>query len=277
MPPKKKIATNNSGADKSENKASSKKASGSLDEEKQNMLLNARKRTSQSTQKTANNAFSMDDVEQLLASKPQKKETAASNINAKPEAKEKEDERLNVKQAPINHAAASIADILGYNPAEKPKQRDDNKVPAGVKKYYKALLELRTHVSEGVALHTADTLKRSSKEDSGDLSGYGQHMADAGTDAFDRDFALSVLSNEQEALYEIEEAIQRIFENNYGVCEITGKRIDKERLMAVPFTRYSLEGQRQLELTKKSKLQRGGIFSDIDDVATITDDDDDGS
>ena len=78
-------------------------------------------------------------------------------------------------------------------------------MPKDLLKQYKALVALRDRVLDGLALHSQDTLKRSSKEDSGDLSSYGQHMADAGTDTFDRDFALSLLSSEQDALFEIEE------------------------------------------------------------------------
>ena len=116
-------------------------------------------------------------------------------------------------------------------------------------KYYKLLMELRIHVSDEISLHTADTLNHSSRDDAGDLSSYGNHDADAGTDTFDRDFALSLVSNEQEALNEIEEAIMRIKEGSYGVCEITGKPIPAARLVAVPFARYSVEGQAEYEKT----------------------------
>ncbi|MGC3989400.1 MAG: hypothetical protein QM796_06925 [Chthoniobacteraceae bacterium] len=46
------------------------------------------------------------------------------------------------------------------------------------------------------------------------------HQADAGSDAYDRDFALSLLSQEQDALYEIDEALKRIDHGTYGVCEM---------------------------------------------------------
>jgi RNA polymerase-binding transcription factor DksA len=72
-------------------------------------------------------------------------------------------------------------------------------------------------------------------------------MADAGTDAFDRDFALGMLSTEQDTIYQIEQAIDRIQNGTYGVCEITGKRISPQRLEAIPWTRFSLEAERRLE------------------------------
>ena len=99
-------------------------------------------------------------------------------------------------------------------------------------------------------------------------------MADGGTESFDRDFALSLVSSEQEALQEIESAIRRIMNGSYGVCEITGETIKKERLTAVPFTRYSLEGQRQLEKNKVRKTDRGSTYGEFtsDDIISFGDD-----
>ncbi len=61
------------------------------------------------------------------------------------------------------------------------------------------------------------------KESAEQLPGYSMHMADSGTDNFDRDFALSLLSSDQDAIYEIDEALKRIERGTYGTCELTGK------------------------------------------------------
>jgi DnaK suppressor protein len=63
------------------------------------------------------------------------------------------------------------------------------------------------------------------KESAEEMSNYSLHMADSGTDNFDRDFALSLLSSDQDAIYEIEEALKRIEKGTYGICELTGKPI----------------------------------------------------
>jgi RNA polymerase-binding transcription factor DksA len=139
---------------------------------------------------------------------------------------------------------------------------DEEKVPEKFRRYFRLLLELRSHVLAQLGEHTEETLHKSSKDDSGDLSGYGQHMADAGTDTFDRDFALSLVSSEQEALAEIEAAIKRIHDGTYGICESTQKPIAKERLLAVPFTRYSTEAKKQVERHSHRAQQRGGLFGD---------------
>ena len=112
------------------------------------------------------------------------------------------------------------------------------------------------------------------KDDSGDLSSYGQHMADAGTDTFDRDFALSLVSSEQEALSEIDAAIKRIHAGTYGICEITQKPISKDRLLAVPFTRYSAEAQKGLERNRYRARTAGGLFGELgEEGGKISDDD----
>jgi RNA polymerase-binding transcription factor DksA len=83
------------------------------------------------------------------------------------------------------------------------------------------------------------------------------HMADAATDAFDRDFNLGVLSSEQDALYEIVEAMNRIRNGTYGICELTGKKIEKARLEAIPWTRFTAAAERQLE--KEGTVKRARI------------------
>ena len=163
---------------------------------------------------------------------------------------------------------ASLSDILGFNPNKGPKpalELDDASVPEKFKRYYRLLVELRSHVMASLGEHTEETLLKSAKDDSGDLSGYGQHMADAGTDTFDRDFALSLVSNEQEALAEIEAAIKRIRDGTYGICESTQKPIAKERLLAVPFTRYSAEAKKEVERHSHRTQQRGGLFGDANE------------
>ncbi len=176
--------------------------------------------------------------------------------------------------------AASLADILGFNPAEKKKSTDlsSEEIPKKWKKYYNLLIELRQHVTDELNLHTSDTLKHSSRDDSGDLSGYGSHQADAGTETFDRDFALSLVSSEQEALNEIEEAILRIKDGSYGICEVTGKPIPAARLTAVPFARFSVDGQAEYEKNLRRKVDRSGntgLFGDASDAPKLAGNDDD--
>ena len=222
-------------------------------------------------------AFSLDEVRAIAQTVTD--HAADTKAATKDQHNGKAAKALNdpLKPAKPNHVkAASLADILGFNPAQ-PGQRaatPEKPVPEKFKRFHKLLLDLRSHLSAGIELHSEETLKRSAKDDAGDLSSYGQHMADAGTDTFDRDFALSLVSSEQEALTEIEAAIKRIHEGNYGICEITGKPIAKERLLAVPFTRYSAEAQKQIERNRHRTRTQAGLFGELgEDTGKIMDED----
>ncbi len=94
---------------------------------------------------------------------------------------------------------------------------------------------------------------------------YSEHMADAGTDSYDRDFALGVLSSDQNALYEIDAALHRIETGAYGVCELSGKPIPLARLEAIPWARFTLDAEKQLErrgVTSRAHLGNLGSLSD---------------
>lgn len=113
------------------------------------------------------------------------------------------------------------------------------------KKQYQRLAELRERF-----ISKREALVKDAREEQ---PAYSLHTADAGTDNYDRDWALSMLSQEQDALYEIEEAMNRIRKGTYGICELTGKPISAARLAAIPWTRFSAEAERDLEETGKIK------------------------
>ena len=214
-------------------------------------------------------AFSLDEVREIAKKNEKQIESAVkTGKNGKSVAATRNHgaaAAIEKPHKPHHVKAASLADILGFNPKKGKPQTpmvDESEVPDKYRRYYRLLLELRHHVLVQLGEHTEETLLKSAKDDSGDLSGYGQHMADAGTDTFDRDFALSLVSNEQEALSEIEAAIKRVHAGTYGICESTQKPIAKERLLAVPFTRYSAEAKKQVERHSHRSIERGGLFGD---------------
>jgi len=96
---------------------------------------------------------------------------------------------------------------------------------------------------------------------------FSTHLGDAATDTFDRDLTLSLVSFEQEKLYEIEAALRRIDDGRYGVCELTGQRIPRKRLAAIPWARFSAPAERQLGTTNHPHL---GVLNSV----RITSDDD---
>jgi DnaK suppressor protein len=121
------------------------------------------------------------------------------------------------------------------------------------------LLQLRDAMVDSMAGVAQDTLR--SRAEGSEASAFGMHQADAGSDAYDRDFALSLLSQEQDALYEIDQALKRIELGTYGVCEMSGKQIPRARLEAIPFARFTVECQSQLEKLNKASRVRQSVTS----------------
>ena len=134
------------------------------------------------------------------------------------------------------------------------------KVKAEWTGFYNNLLELREQLLK--------QMSGLAKESAQEMAGYSLHMADSGTDNFDRDFALSLLSSDQDAIYEIEEALKRIENNTYGVCELTGKPIPRARLEAIPWTRFTVVAQAQLEREGALRQRRLGALGSVDSVGT---------
>ncbi|MDB6057277.1 MAG: yocK [Verrucomicrobiales bacterium] len=182
--------------------------------------------------------------------------------------KNKKDEKKPTPR-PKNVASATSASILGIGiGGSNGKSNGRPKIKSEWVKYYDNLLELRdrlTHQMDGLA-----------KESAEEMSSYSLHMADAGTDNFDRDFALSLLSSDQDAIYEIEEALKRIEKDTYGVCELTGKTIPRSRLDAIPWTRFTVEAQSQLEREGALKSRRLGTLGSVDNSGATDSDSEDG-
>ncbi|PYJ38701.1 MAG: molecular chaperone DnaK [Verrucomicrobia bacterium] len=146
----------------------------------------------------------------------------------------------------------SPAVLLGLNHRER-------KLDPFIRKQKEKLLQLRDAMVDSMAGVAQDTLR--SRAEGSEASAFGMHQADAGSDAYDRDFALSLLSQEQDALYEIDEALKRIEVGTYGKCEMSGKPIPHARLEAIPFARFTVECQTQLEKQSKASRVRQSVTS----------------
>jgi len=146
----------------------------------------------------------------------------------------------------------SPALLLGMNHREK-------RLDPFVRQQKEKLLQLRDAMVDSMAGVAQDTLR--SRAEGSEASAFGMHQADAGSDAYDRDFALSLLSQEQDALYEIDQALKRIELGTYGKCEMSGKQIPRARLEAIPFARFTVECQSQLEKQNKASRVRQSVTS----------------
>jgi RNA polymerase-binding transcription factor DksA len=153
---------------------------------------------------------------------------------------EKRSKKSKTKRVAVPRASSD--DILTSTP-------EAVEVPEKWKRYFNKLMKTRESLLE----RKADVMEEAQEE----APAFSQHMADAGTDNFNRDLALGMVSNRQETLYEIEQALRRIRDGSYGICEGTGKQIERERLSAIPWTRFSAEQEKRLE--KEGGVNRAGL------------------
>ena len=195
-----------------------------------------------------------------------KKKAAAKKAAAKKATVKKSSANPAAKKASTKRPAAR------KSPAKKPKARVGKEPLVGtramlafgqpvaksrrlnpwLKRQQLRLLALKDTLLDSMTGVARDNLRTG--HDAHEVSAHGLHQADAGSDAYDRDFALNLLSQEQDALFEIDEALKRIARGSYGVCEMSGKSIPKARLEARPFARFTVECQNEIE--RKNRFSR---------------------
>ncbi|MFQ6035146.1 MAG: TraR/DksA family transcriptional regulator [Sedimentisphaerales bacterium] len=127
------------------------------------------------------------------------------------------------------------------------RTKKNNLSAADIEHFTQLLLEKRKEILRNVSEIEDEALKKSRLDASGDLSSMPIHMADLGTDNYEQEFVLGLMDSERNLLREIDDALQRIEEGTYGICEGTGKPIPKARLEAQPWAKYCVEYARMLE------------------------------
>ncbi|MCU0651905.1 MAG: TraR/DksA family transcriptional regulator [Candidatus Omnitrophica bacterium] len=113
--------------------------------------------------------------------------------------------------------------------------------------FKKLILKVKDSIVDDIKHISDDTLKKSQKDASGDISGYTYHMADVATDTYDREFSLGLASNDRQFLYELEDALKKIDDGVFGICENCKALIAKTRLKAVPYARLCVKCQEKKE------------------------------
>jgi RNA polymerase-binding protein DksA len=111
--------------------------------------------------------------------------------------------------------------------------------------FKKLLLKMKAQINGDIRSMADES--EGDQSDKGDVSGHAMHMADVATDMYDREFNLSLASNDREMLQKIEAALMRINKGTFGMCLKTGKRIPEARLKAVPYAEYCLEVQEEMD------------------------------
>ena len=247
-------------------------------------------------------------IKKAAAEKPVKKVSPPAKEVAKPAAKEvKAPKAVAVepvkpaapaKKVPATKPRSSVVDFPAppapvrppFVPPKAAPTHSDGPVTPGsngthsvtfVQKQRQRLLDLRDDLVDAVSGMARDTIRNA--PEGSEASGSGQHQGDAGSDAYDRDFALSVLAKEQDALYEIEQALYRIKQGSYGICEMSARKIPQARLEAIPFARLTVECQGQWEKEYGNRRFRpsnevgfsGGKYVEDEDSETVSLDEDD--
>ena len=165
------------------------------------------------------------------------------------------------KAAPVAKKPAPKVSASPKKPiVQKPVPPKSGAKPNGwLAKQRVRLLQLKDELLDSMSGVGRDTLR--TRAEGSDASAFGMHTGDAGSDAYDRDFALSLLSKEGDSLFEIDAALKKIDDNAYGVCEMSGKPIPHARLEALPFARYTVECQAELEKNNRFTRARQPVTS----------------
>lgn len=182
------------------------------------------------------------------AKAPAKKTTAKKKAPAKKLAK-----KVTMAKPLISKPLVSSTPTPVVSSGVKPK-----KLPAAfLKKQQQKLLDLRDNLVDQMNGIARETIRGGGD----DGSAFGMHQADAGSDSYDRDFALNLLSQEQDALAEIDEALQRIVNGSYGICDVSGDMIPEMRLEAMPFARRTVSCQEKMDQEESMGMHRQPVTS----------------
>lgn len=146
--------------------------------------------------------------------------------------------------APTKKPRTEAASSVPMEPEPKPSKPIKSRLsPKTLNEYQSLLLIKRAELVGDLSAMEAKALR----SDGGNLSNVPIHMADVGSDTYDQDFMLGLAEKERERLREIDEALRRIDDRTYGVCQMTGKAIPKARLAAKPWAKYTIEAAREVE------------------------------
>jgi RNA polymerase-binding protein DksA len=191
------------------------------------------KKAAPAAKKTAPAAKAASKREEPKAAKAKARETKAAPAAAKPAVR---------KPAPPPEPAKT---------SEKTDKKE-KAVPALSKsdfQYFRnLLLEKRREILGDVGSMESEAFKGGSN-----LSNMPIHMADVGTDNFEQEFTLGLIESERQILREIQDALARVDDGTFGICQGTGKPIPRVRLEAVPWAKYTIEYSRMLEQGKVSR------------------------
>ena len=119
-----------------------------------------------------------------------------------------------------------------------------------LKQFRQLLITERAKLTDEIKAIARD-VSTSPRDASGDLSGYTVHMADMAADTYDRELSMNIVSSEQEILYQIDDALKRLEDGSFGLCQQCNQSITLSRLKAVPYASLCINCQRLKEQQRK--------------------------
>jgi len=189
----------------------------------------------------------------VVAKKSPAKKAPAKKKTAKKKAKKKAPvKKVIFKQAVLKKSSGKKVRRIPVETieAKKIKPRKVYKV-AEIREFKDRLLTLRERVSGEYSTLKGDNIAANQRDPS---------LSDQGSDTFDREMELNMMGSEQEVIFEIDAALRRIEKGTYGICELTEEVIPKARLTALPYVRYTVDAQSELERGRARFRPFGGTM-----------------
>ena len=161
---------------------------------------------------------------------------------------------VSARSAPMNVRpdAAGAANRASAGPSARAARGDERLNESDLKHFETRLLEERARIMREMGHLESTILKVNPRDSAGEVGGYSFHMADAGTDSMEREISFDIASKEGRLLREIDDALRRIYNGVYGICEASGKPIARARLEALPWARYTIEEQAHMERKQRA-------------------------
>lgn len=219
------------------------------------------------------------------AKKTSKKKSAVKKTAQKKTAKKSVKKKVTAKKTSAKKKATAkkkttakktVAKKTAIKKRTAPKIKKSSLTKQEIAFFRELLLQKRREIMGDVNFIEGEALKKSRLDAAGDLSSMPIHMADMGTDNFEQEFALGLMDSERKLLAEIHQALVRINEGVYGICEGTDKPISKARLEANPWAKYCIEYATMVE--KGLVIEGEKIYDEEDDdEISIIDDEEDES
>lgn len=138
------------------------------------------------------------------------------------------------------HSESTVEGTEGATPQDEPERKTPF-TDEELEHFRQLILKRRQNAVEDI--ESMRNQLQDAREQSESDTAYSLHMADAGTDAMEREKLYLMIARQQKYIGYLDRALERIKNKTYGICKVTGKTISKERLEAVPHTEISIEAK----------------------------------